>query len=70
MQGFFEESGNRTGNSYEDLAVYWAFNQNGGEAGIPPKHPKKFPVAMVKLKSFRVNHRILEKPFCQCQWEI
>jgi hypothetical protein len=34
MQGFFEESGNRTGNSYEDLAVYWAFNQNGGEGGI------------------------------------
>jgi hypothetical protein len=42
----------------------------GGGGGIPPKHPKKFPVAMVKLKSFGVNQRILEKPFCQCQWEI
>jgi hypothetical protein len=45
-------------------------DRSGGGGGIPPKHPKKFPVAMVKLKSFRVNQRILEKPFCQCQWEI
>jgi hypothetical protein len=47
-----------------------ARKEYGGEGGIPPKHPKKFPVAMVKLKSFRVNQRILEKPFCQCQWAI
>ena len=42
----------------------------GGEGGILPEPPKKFSVAMVKLKSFEVNQRILEKPFCQCQWEI
>ena len=36
----------------------------GGEAGILPEHPKKFSVAMVKLKSFVVNERIVENPFC------
>ena len=42
----------------------------GGGGGILPEHPKKFSVLMVKLKSFVVNERILEKPFCQCHWEI
>ena len=32
--GLSEESGNRTSNSCEDLAVCWASNQNGGEGGI------------------------------------
>jgi hypothetical protein len=44
--------------------------KDGGGGGILPEPPKKFSVAMVKLKSFRVNQRILEKPFCQCQWAI
>jgi len=42
----------------------------GGEGGILPEHPKKFSVAMVKLKSFVVNEQIVEKSFCQCHWEI
>jgi hypothetical protein len=42
----------------------------GGEGGIPSTHPKKFSVAMVKLKSFVVNERIVGKPFCQRYWEI
>jgi hypothetical protein len=36
----------------------------GGEPWILPEHPKKFSVAMVKLKSFVVNERIVENPFC------
>jgi hypothetical protein len=46
------------------------FSGHGGEGGILSEHPKKFPVAMVKLKSFVVNEQIVEKPFCQCHWEI
>jgi hypothetical protein len=42
----------------------------GGEGGILPEHPKKFSVAMVKLKSFVVNEQIVEKPFCQSHWKI
>jgi hypothetical protein len=42
----------------------------GGEGGILPEPPKKFSVAMVKLKSFVVNELIVEKPFCQCYWRI
>jgi hypothetical protein len=42
----------------------------GGEGGILSEHPKKFSVGMVKLKPFVVNERIVEKPFCQCHWEI
>jgi hypothetical protein len=34
---------------------------NLAERGILSEHPKKFSVAMVKLKSFVVNQRILEK---------
>jgi hypothetical protein len=44
--------------------------QSGGEGGILPEPPKKFSVAMVKLKSFGVNERFGEKRFCQCHWEI
>jgi hypothetical protein len=44
--------------------------KNGGGGGILPEHPKKFSVAMAKLKSFVVNEQIVEKPFCQCHWEI
>ena len=42
----------------------------GGEGGILPEHPRKFSVVMVKLKSFAVNERFVEKPFCQCHWKI
>ena len=42
----------------------------GGEGGILPEHPKKFSVAMVKLKSFVVNEQKAEKRFCQCYWII
>jgi hypothetical protein len=42
----------------------------GGGGGILSKHPKRFPVAMVKLKSFVVNDQIVEKPFSQCHWKI
>jgi hypothetical protein len=42
----------------------------GGEGGIPSTHPKEFSVAMVKRKFFVVNEQIVEKPFCQCCWEI
>jgi hypothetical protein len=45
-------------------------SMSGGEGGILPEHPKKFSVVMVKLKSFVVNERIVEKPFCQCHWKI
>jgi hypothetical protein len=38
--------------------------------GIPSTHPKEFSVAMVKRKFFVVNEQIVEKPFCQCCWEI
>jgi hypothetical protein len=34
--------------------------------GILSKHPKKFPVLMVKLKSNAVNAEKLQKPFCHC----
>jgi hypothetical protein len=44
--------------------------RSGGEGGIPSTHPKKFSVAMVKRKFFVVNEQIVEKPFCQCRWEI
>jgi hypothetical protein len=37
------------------------------ERGILPEHPRKFSVAMVKLKSFAVNAQIVENPFCQCK---
>jgi len=40
------------------------------ERGILPEHPNKFSVVMVKLKSFVLNERIVEKPFCQCHCEI
>jgi hypothetical protein len=46
------------------------FRTNGGEGGILPEPPKKFSVAMVKLKFFVVNEQIGEKRFCQCHWEI
>jgi hypothetical protein len=42
----------------------------GGEGGIRDMHPKKFSAAMVKPNFFRVNEQIVEKPFCQCHWEI
>jgi hypothetical protein len=42
----------------------------GGDGGILPKQPKNFPVLMVKLKSFVVNARIFQNPFCQCYWRI
>ena len=42
----------------------------GGGGGILPEHPKKFSVAMVKLKSFVVNDQIVEKPYSQCHWKI
>jgi hypothetical protein len=45
-------------------------DRSGGGGGILPEHPKKFSVAMVKLKSFVVNKRIVKNPFCQCHWEI
>jgi len=48
------------------LAIF----DSGGGGGILSIHSEKFPGAMVKLKSFRVNERILEKSFCQCHWEI
>jgi hypothetical protein len=38
----------------------------GGGGGILSKHPKKFPVAMVKPKSCVVNEQKVEKRFCQC----
>jgi hypothetical protein len=47
-----------------------ARKQAGGGGGILPEHPKKFSVAMVKLKSFVVNEQIVEKPFSQCHWKI
>jgi hypothetical protein len=40
------------------------------KGGILPEHPKKFSVMMVKRKSFEINEQFLEKPFCQCHWEI
>jgi len=48
----------------------WDCCRYGGEGGILPESPKKFSVAMVKLKSFGVNERFGEKRFCQCHWEI
>ena len=39
---------------------------SGGEGGILSKHPKKFPVVMVKSNFFVVNERKVEKRFCQC----
>jgi len=45
-------------------------SRSSEEGGILPEHPKKFSVAMVKLKSFIVNGQIVEKSFCQCSWEI
>jgi hypothetical protein len=51
---------------YEDVGD----NESGGEEGILSKQPKKFSVAMVKLKSIVVNERIVEKQFCQCSWKI
>jgi hypothetical protein len=42
----------------------------GGEEGILPEHPKKFSVAMVKRKSFRVNEQIVEKPFSHRYWRF
>ena len=44
--------------------------KSGGEGGIPSRHPEKFPVVMVKHNFFAVNEPIVEKPFCQCHWEI
>jgi len=38
----------------------------GVEGGILSKHPKKFPVVMVKSNFFVVNERKVEKRFCQC----
>jgi hypothetical protein len=38
--------------------------------GILPEHPKKFSVAMVKLKSFVVNEQIVEKPFPHHYWRF
>ena len=38
----------------------------GGGGGILSKHPKKFPVVMVKSNFFVVNERKVEKRFCQC----
>ncbi|HEX8814520.1 MAG TPA: hypothetical protein VF753_03380 [Terriglobales bacterium] len=43
---------------------------HGGEGGILSEHPKKFSAVMVKRKSNRINGRFVEKPFCQCHWEI
>ena len=59
----------RTRDRNHSTARLAIFDSGGGE-GILPIDPKKFPVAMVRLKSFRVNERILEKSFCQCHWEI
>jgi hypothetical protein len=42
----------------------------GWEAWILPEHPKKFSVAMVKLKSFVVNEQIVEKPFSHRYWRF
>jgi hypothetical protein len=39
--------------------------ENGGEE-ILPERPKKFSVAMIKLKSFGANERFGEERFCQC----
>jgi hypothetical protein len=38
----------------------------GSDTGILSEHPKKFSVAMVKLKSFIANQPKVEKRFCQC----
>jgi hypothetical protein len=38
----------------------------GGGGGILSKQPKKFSVAMVKLKSNAVNAEKLQKSFHQC----
>ena len=53
-----------------DNSTEWSIKRVGGEGGILSDHPKKFSVVMVKLKSFVVNERIVEKPFCQFYWEI
>ena len=44
--------------------------KSGGEGRIQSTHPKKFSAVMVKLKSFAVNERIVEKPLCQCHCKI
>ena len=43
--------------------------QNSGGGG-PPEYPKKFFIVMAKRKSFGINERFVEEPFCQCHWEI
>ncbi len=43
---------------------------SGGEGGILSEHPKKFSVAMVKLKSFVVNEQIVEKAFSHRYWRF
>jgi hypothetical protein len=59
-----------TSSTSRRISRFQEFCVCGGGGGILSIHPKKFPVAMVKLKSFVVNERIFQKPFCQCHWEI
>jgi len=67
----FNYSNHRKTSSKAQIAACLLIDfRNGGEGGILPEHPKKFSVAMVKLKSFVVNEQIVEKSFCQCHWEI
>jgi hypothetical protein len=52
------------------LLVILRIKECGGEGGILPEHPKKFSVAMVKLKSFVVNQQIVEKPISHRYWRF